>query len=467
MITTQQGKLYKTMILAALVSLVLFFSFQTTVYSSDIPEVRVAISLQQNFLELSFDSGYNLVNAEEDVPLALPGGKYKLSNANGLIEILDGQGHCLGLYSDPLYLEPFSEETSGSSFFSIDNACYGQKYRGMLEIFLDGGTLRAINILDPESYLKGVLPREMPPSWGDYGGMEALKAQAVAARTYALDNMNRQRHDNFHLCDTQHCQVYAGIGCETENTNRALDETRGEILTFNSNIIELFYHATNGGYTELPQNVWTSSLPCYAAVPDPFDDPSNPLGLSNFTEHSYARWETEVPLNALGFLLADGRTGENAVERVYVASVFPSGRVQELVIRGTEGQTVSLFKEKARTALGLKSQLYTVDDEPKSSVWIVSRLYGAEKKEHFSGLKGKCARDGYNTLRTLDEGSYVVQGKEAKGSVPYLSLTIKGLGWGHGIGMSQNGAYNRSKAGQVYEEILSFYYPGTEMEKIY
>ena len=95
MITTQQGKLYKTMILAALVSLVLFFSFQTTVYSSDIPEVRVAISLQQNFLELSFDSGYNLVNAEEDVPLALPGGKYKLSNANGLIEILDGQ-HCLG-----------------------------------------------------------------------------------------------------------------------------------------------------------------------------------------------------------------------------------------------------------------------------------------------------------------------------------------------------------------------------------
>ena len=67
----------------------------------------------------------------------------------------------------------------------------------------------------------------MPPSWGDYGGWRRLGRRG--GRTYALDNMNRQRHDNFHLCDTQHCQVYAGIGCETENTNRALEETRGEI----------------------------------------------------------------------------------------------------------------------------------------------------------------------------------------------------------------------------------------------
>ena len=84
------------------------FSFQTTVYSSDIPEVRVAISLQQNFLELSFDSRYNLVNAE-DVP-SIARGKYKLSNANGLIGILDGQGHCLGLYSDPYILNLFRRD---------------------------------------------------------------------------------------------------------------------------------------------------------------------------------------------------------------------------------------------------------------------------------------------------------------------------------------------------------------------
>lgn len=444
--------------------LVLLFS-QITADSADPPEVRVKISMANSHVELSFDSGYILIDRSEGSILPLSPGRYRLVNANGKVQVLDISGNNQGVFAGPLYLKPLSA-VPNEHFFQLHNARFGKEYRGALEVFVDGNALAAVNILDLESYLRGVLPREISASWGNYGGMEALKAQAVVSRSYTLYNLGQQRHTGFHLCDTEHCQVYGGKSYEMENTDLALEQTRGEILTFNGICISPFYHASNGGFTEVPQNVWTGSLPYYSSVPDPYDDPANPLGLTNFVKHRYAEWKKDVPIGSLGILLANrGVKNPADVERVEIASFFLSGRVQELRLHDTSGHTVSFFKEEARDAFGLRSQLFTVRSEPEPHVWIASSVNGIETKECFSELEGKWVLSGNTMKRMLIGESFSVLGEGIKSVVPYLGFVFEGHGWGHGVGMSQNGAYNRARAGQGYREILSFYYPGTEIEK--
>ena len=454
-------------ILILVVFLLLTLFYQVPVYSADPPQMRVGISITANHLELSFDSGYTLINMVNGTPLQLAAGRYRIVKTGGSIQVLNILNASQGVFSGPLYLKPLSSQPSGQAF-QIHNARYGSEYRGALEILIEGSGLRAVNIIDMESYLRGVLPREMPPSWGNYGGMEALKAQAVAARSYALYNQSLQRHSGYHVCDSQHCQVYGGKSCETANTDTALSQTRGMILTFNGKIIQPFYHATNGGHTELTQNVWSGALPYFNSVPDPFDDSSNPLGLNNFIVHNHASWEADVPINSLHTLLeSKGYNNPGQVEQITVASSFPSGRVHELQILGTGGKVVSLLKERARTVLGLRSQLYSVRNELQSRVWIASAVSGVERKESFSELEGKWGVGGNTMKRMLIGEWFTALGNGTRSQVPYMSFIIDGRGWGHGIGMSQNGAYNRSRAGQNHNEILSFYYPGAQIHAGY
>jgi stage II sporulation protein D len=452
--------------------LLLIFMFlmlcRASAYSAAPPEIRVGLTLSGNALELSFDSGYDLINTASGAPLQLPPGRYKLVSAQGGVKVLDSQGNDCGVYKEPLYLRPHSSQPPGATFF-MHNAVYGSEYRGALEVTAAGGSLRAVNVLELESYLRAVIPQEMPSSWGNYSGMEALKSQAVAARSYALYNLGlgTRRHSGYHLCDALHCQYYGGKNAETNNTDSAVNQTRGEILTYNGSLIEPHYCASNGGYTELPQNVWSSGLPYYKSTHDPYDDPSNPLGLDNFIVHRYSTWETSIPLESLGSMLVTGGYGNpGEVRRIYIASMFDSGRVGELRIEGTRG-TVSLFKQEARFALGLRSQLYTVREKLEPCVWIASAPSSAETKNSFPELEGKWVASGYTINNMLTGEHFAVAGDGVKGEVPNLGYILTGHGSGHAIGMSQNGAYNRSRAGHAYRDILSFYYPGAEVSTGY
>jgi stage II sporulation protein D len=468
MINFQRGQPKKCVSLLLILAFILpHFFAGVTVSSAAPPEVKVGISLLHSYVELSFDSGYCLINMAEGSPLPLAEGRYRLVAINGNIQVQDRQGNNRGLFSGPLYLKPLSSQPA-EQFFQLHNARSGLEYRGTLEIFLEGNSLKAVNILDLESYLRGVLPREISSSWGNYGGMEALKAQAVASRTYTLYYQSRPRHPRFQLCDMKHCQQYGGKSCETENTDRALRETRGEILTYNGVPISAYYHASNGGFTEVPQNVWTGSYPYYDSVADPYDDPNNPLGLSNFVKHRYADWKKDVPLHSVGALLAgSGFKSPGTVEQVDIAAVSPSGRVQELYIRGAGGNTVSLLKEESRNVFDLASLLYTIRSEAEPRVWIASCANGVESKACFPELEGKWALSGHTRKRMLIGETFSVLGEGVKNAVPYASLIFEGHGSGHGVGLSQNGAYNRSRVGQEYKEILSFYYPGTVIETNY
>lgn len=135
-------------------------------------------------------------------------------------------------------------------------------YRGDIIIYNIGGRLTVVNSLPLEQYLLGVVPSEMPPKWN----IEAHKAQAIAARSYALANLNKRGSKGYDLKDTPLDQAYGGASSETEQTTRAVLSTRGEVLTYENKIIPAYYHASSGGKTFSAGQVWNHDLPYIQSV---------------------------------------------------------------------------------------------------------------------------------------------------------------------------------------------------------
>lgn len=308
----------------------------------------------------------------------------------------------------------------------------GKKYRGnvVLRPSTDG-KITVINEVMTEEYVKGVVAGEMPSGWPG----EALKAQAVAARCFALNSLGKHENYGFDLCSTTNCQVYGGISSETEATNRAVEETAGKVLCYNNKIINTLFSSSNGGYAEASQNVWGGAYPYFKTFKDEYektDDISSAIW-----QVSYTPEEIKEELLKNGVDIGD-------ITNMEVVKTSESGRVLEVKITGTKG-TKSYTKSYARTFLGLKSQLYTITPPESSDIYCIS----AEGKSKISGS--------YHVL--------TAQGLEEKkvpgGSGKYI---INGRGYGHGVGMSQWGAYYMSKQNLTYEDILTYYFKNTEVK---
>ncbi len=165
-------------------------------------------------------------------------------------------GHYYSLGTDSVVLRPDTE-----GFVSTK----GKWYRGKLMIKIMNGRLLVINDIDLESYIKGVVPSEMPAAW-EY---EALKAQAIAARSFALANLGKQAKHGYDLKDNTEDQAYGGASSETNRTNKAVDETHGLVLTYDMKIISAYYSASAGGMTNT--QAWGGNVPYLRSVPS-FDD---------------------------------------------------------------------------------------------------------------------------------------------------------------------------------------------------
>lgn len=152
-------------------------------------------------------------------------------------------------------------KTMNPGFVSVK----GKWYRGIVMIQNKNGKLTVINNVPLEDYLKGVVPSEMPSSWAT----EAHKAQAIAARSYALANLGKRARYGYDLKDTPEDQAYGGASAETADTNYAVEQTKGIVLTYNMKIINAYYSASAGGQTNT--NSWGSNLPYLRSVPS-FDD---------------------------------------------------------------------------------------------------------------------------------------------------------------------------------------------------
>ena len=161
-------------------------------------------------------------------------------------------------------------------------------YRGHFKLVNDGDGLTVINDIPIEEYLRGVVPSEMPPAWEH----EAHKAQAIAARSYALANLGKRAKYGYDLKDTPEDQAYGGASAETPQTNDAVQETEGIVLIYDGKIIPAYYSASAGGHTKDASQVWTKDLAFIKAVPS-FDDGikknGHGVGMSQYGANNLAK----------------------------------------------------------------------------------------------------------------------------------------------------------------------------------
>jgi stage II sporulation protein D len=279
-----------------------------------------------------------------------------------------------------------------------------------------------LNLVYIEDYLKGVVPAEM----GNQGlaELEALKAQAIASRSYALFKTARNSESEYHLESTILDQLYGGMEIEDPVVNLAVERTSGEVIVKNGYIIKAYYHACCGGSTENVEKVWNKHEESYLKK---VDDKDYCSWYKRFKWEMV--WRREGLERVLSFSLKDffevssGGTGK--LVDLQIMDRTPSGRIGKLCI-GTESETYHVLKDNIR--------------------WIL--------------------RDPSDSTRILPSTFFELKlVKNEKGEIEQIKM--KGKGNGHGVGMCQTGAIGMARKGFSYQEILKHYYTGVEIKKIY
>jgi SpoIID/LytB domain protein len=305
------------------------------------------------------------------------------------------------------------------------------------------GTYTLVNQVPIETYLRGVVPYEIglaaPPT--------TIEAQAILARTYVLRNLRRFEVDNYELCADTQCQVYRGITGAADKTDRAITNTRGQVLTYGDELVDALYSSNAGGVTAAFSHVWNgpdrpylqpvvdSVVGSWDLVTRPLTDENNLKAFlsleSGFNEETWDtfRWSEDATLEKIGqdlktYLQARNHPLANftEVQRLVVTERAPSGRVQTLQI-ATDAGVVTLHKDEVIRAI----------EAPLSLLFYTAGLYEQVPDEAEPQLTG---------------------------------YRFVGGGFGHGVGMSQTGAYNLGDLNWSAERILKFYYPGTELQPI-
>ncbi len=318
----------------------------------------------------------------------------------------------------------------------------GAHYRGVGEVRLNSrGSLAAINELPVEEYLLGVVPRELGPIAFPY--LEALKAQAVAARTYALANLGKRRNDGYDLLPTVSDQVYGGMSAEHPLSSQAVQETAGIVATYDGRLISALYSSTSGGWTANSEDVFTTAEPYLRGVPDKergnalahvpslevFRSHANPTSLRAAAEGDFEsdwssrhRWYVDWTADEMRQVLNTYfNTEVGRVLAVNVVERSSSGRALRVNFV-TENGTFTETKDRIRAAL----KFFTAAGAQTS---LNSTLFFIEP--------------------VTDPRIKELRGFEAWGG-----------GWGHGVGMSQTGAVGMAQRGDTYDQILKHYYRG-------
>jgi stage II sporulation protein D len=303
-----------------------------------------------------------------------------------------------------------------------------RQYRGeALVLARPNGRVTAVNVVDVEAYLLGVVPREIGRLSAEL--IEATKAQAVAARTYVIGNLGIRRNLGFDFHATVMDQVYGGMQDEDSVVNRAVRETRGEIATYNGTPILAYYSSTCGGSTANIEDSWPnrSPLPYLRAVSDRIPGTDRYYCDTSNRWNWTTRWTREQLLAVLGETLrahTNGRvTSVRRIDNVRLADRNPSGRA--IVELTADGQTHTLRADSVR---------WVMRPQPGPAILNSSKLEAVEA--------------------TVDGGGV-------------SALEIRGGGWGHAIGMCQVGAINRARAGQTHRQILQTYYTGAQLQRLY
>ena len=398
---------------------------------------------------LLMDTGFKSVfHASADLVLG-SGADLEYENAKGKMvgERLEA-GTQLTVGPDSPYLEYgrmiiTPDEPEAITIRSIERSQGTPVYSGSLEIKGTPEGLVLVNDLFLEDYLTKVVPSEMPPSYEK----EALKAQAVCARTYAYRQIQGNTYSQYgaHVDDSTNFQVYNNTSANDKST-QAVKETYGKMLFYEDKPIEAFYFSTSCGRTA-DAGVWgtdSGKYPYLRAVE--VKEGGKSLGkedndgfesyikredvIAYDTSYPMFRWQTDLPADVASAQIS----GAGQIQDMTVTDRGPGGIAGELTVTGTDGTVTIKGQSAIRSALGNPSLIITKKDggTMTGSATLPSAFIAIEK-------------------RTGEDGS--------------LSFHIYGGGFGHGVGMSQNGAQGMAKTGKGYKQILDFFYHGTELRE--
>jgi stage II sporulation protein D len=275
----------------------------------------------------------------------------------------------------------------------------GKGYRGLVEVRPAQRGVVVVNELPLEEYLVGLINCEISSAWP----IEAVKAQAVIARSYAVYQKSARKGALYQLESSVMDQVYDGCDVEDSRAARGVQETAGEVLSYNDRVIQAFYHSNCAGHTESAKNVWGSEVSYLRGVPCQYCKEANPI-----------RWELNLPLRKVESSLRSAGYRLSGLKDVRIVSRNESDRAQELAVISARGRFL-LSGVAFRKAIG----------------------YGVVKSTNFD-------------IRVIGD-----------------DCLISGVGSGHGVGLCQWGAKQRAADGFGYREILSYYYPGVKLSKGY
>ncbi|HBR02263.1 MAG TPA: amidase enhancer [Ruminiclostridium sp.] len=342
----------------------------------------------------------------------------------------------------------------------------GRQYRGEIELrrFTDSD-MTVINVLSIEEYLYGVVPAELEST----APIEALKAQTVAARTYVYLSMGNYSKWDFDVVNTVASQVYGGYELERASSNQAVNETKGTKVLYNGRLASLFYFSSSGGMTEDNTNVWGADIPYLKSVEDPYESGSsyNYNWIKTFTAE-----DIKMKLFLSGVEIGD-------IISMTAEEYTPAGRVNKLKITGTK-DSIIYYKEDIRKILGdsgsyLPSRMFTINSGNSSGggsgTGSVLSVVTADGKSTVN-LNGATvvSASGTSEIKSVQSGvkilgadSSVIAGSSGT-NVASNTWVLTGKGWGHAVGMSQEGAKGFAQKGYTYDKILMHYFTGVTVE---
>lgn len=413
---------YSLRVLTGLILVVVFWS------CSNIPGVRdesVTPVIRVPFVRVLLVDNLDNVAVDADGALAIEcldkgqqavyysAQEVRVLNDNGKLRVENNRGDAIQDAVDEVNFLP-----RGSASHVRMN---GKIYRGILKCLPFGQNVQLINVVYMEDYLRGVVPPEIGPRVDDE--LEAIKAQAVAARTYAMGHLQQYPNEPYDMKSTVADQLYEGMDVENNLVDKGIDQTVGDVAMFNDDFINAYYHSTCGGMTDDIAQVWDKPAAPYL-VPVADD--------SACSWSKYFTWQeqfTEPQLRGrLEQYLSSDRGREirlQPITKVLIKHRTAGGRVSELEI-DTEGGKYSFQKDRIRWAVGRASNPDLILPSDKFDIDVVD--------------------NGQGQISTI---------------------TFAGGGYGHGVGMCQCGAIGLSRIGRTFDQILKHYYSGIDLKKLY
>lgn len=359
---------------------------------------QMAIDCYKKEKRVSFYTGKPVIITGEENKLAL----------------YDHEGRNLDYNIDRIIMSPRGTQ----SHLSYD----GNEYRGIFEAVSISGQIKLVNIVYVEDYLRGVVPLEIGPTPEEQ--IEAVKAQAVAARTYSMSHLSQYGEaEGYDLKADISDQIYAGVAVEDNTFNRAIEATRGEVAVYGDRMINAYYHSTCGGTTDDIEDVWNKDpAPYLRTVHD--EDACEISKYFTWQE----RFSDDQLILRLERYLSQARGSEIRVGKltdIRIISRTPGGRVASIIFETTSGH-YAFNKEEVR--------------------WVVRRSDDLDALLRSANFTIDIRRD--------DRGDII-------------QVTFDGRGYGHGVGMCQMGARGLAAKGVTYDSILSLYYQGTSLKRLY